>query len=275
MCFTVHCRKVDSTVLWRGSYFIPWGGGAGAVEGNPPKYEWKQLQSESCKMWQFLDAITAPWLRNMQGRFLIMCPSTSTESSDFRVLARLSKGFLWTFVFVGSEISPLDNRGLIWLCLSSNRHCMMCLGGPQRVFIPSNLSTQNMIACSGGNQVGCFFQPEGILWEQWNSACCLTLGSSMIERFAAGLRLAEMWRGSISRRSRRLTRPRNLDALGPPLGFHYYRCKKDLLNHLGLQHYHIGASSGIPLLMDVFLRFLVYWSAPFLKYLCWWFRRTP
>ena len=73
----------------------------------------------------------------------------------------------------------------------------MCLGGPQRVFIPSNLSTQNMIACSGGNQVGCFFQPEGILWEQWNSACCLTLGSSMIERFAAGLRLAEMWRGSM------------------------------------------------------------------------------
>ena len=145
----------------------------------------------------------------------------------------------------------------------------MCLGGPQRVFIPSNLSTQNMIACSGGNQVGCFFQPEGILWEQWNSACCLTLGSSMIERFAAGLRLAEMGRGSMGRRSRRLTRPRNLDALGPPLGFHYYRCKKDLLNHLGVQHHHIGASSGIPLLMDVFLRFqhLVYWSAPFLKYL--------
>ena len=26
-------------VVERQFYFIPWGGGAGAVEGNPPKYE--------------------------------------------------------------------------------------------------------------------------------------------------------------------------------------------------------------------------------------------
>ena len=101
-------------------------------------------------------------------------------------------------LFLPDLKSPLDNQSLICLCLSSNRHCMMCLGGPRQVTSsqmpnkPLNAKheqapQENKWATFPDKRTGA--QPQ----KRSNSGGCLTLGASMIEGVvAARLRLAEM-----------------------------------------------------------------------------------
>ena len=89
-------------------------------------------------------------------------------------------------LFLPDLKSPLDNQSLICLCLSSNRHCMMCLGGPRQVTSsqmpnkPLNAKheqapQENKWATFPDKRTGA--QPQ----KRSNSGGCLTLGASMIE----------------------------------------------------------------------------------------------
>ena len=105
------------------------GGGAGAVEGElGPNMKMNESRL-GCKMWPFLAATSLP-VCNMQGAL----PHYLVEHVPTVIrFQTLSKEISVNLCFCRIWNLPLDNQSLICLCLSSNRHCMMCLGGPRQV----------------------------------------------------------------------------------------------------------------------------------------------
>lgn len=115
-------------------YSMGWGRRCAAWGEFGPNMKMNE-SSLRCKVWPFLG-----WCGVQQhagGACSLSAPARphSHPISDWG--APPQRDFCEPFVFAGSEISPVDNQSLICLCLSSNRHCMMCLGGPQQVFVPN------------------------------------------------------------------------------------------------------------------------------------------
>ena len=151
-----------------------------------------------------------------RARFLIMCSSTLGQSSDFRLVAPPQRDFCEP-IFLPDLKSRRDKQGLICLCLSSNRQCMMCLGGPQLAFVPHKRFIAKHDGSSGGRHSFCFSQREEFKEER----NCEAKGTSEVawlwgHPWLKGLPPNRHWLRWTGHRSPDI-RPSNSESLGPLL----------------------------------------------------------